>query len=66
LALVDADEHSKVNGWAYQVQNQDEEDSLRVYETGVYEVVRCTIESTDEPEVKVQGLTFRLAEGLFR
>lgn len=60
LALVDADEYSKVDGWAYQVKNQNEEDSLRVYETGVYEVVRCTVKLMYE-EVMVQGLTFRLA-----
>ncbi|KAM0479031.1 hypothetical protein ACHAPX_005010 [Trichoderma viride] len=65
LSLVDADEDSKVDGWAYQIKNQDEEDSLRVYETGVYEVVRCTIEFANETDVNVQGLTFRLVDGLF-
>ncbi|PNP37670.1 hypothetical protein TGAMA5MH_10438 [Trichoderma gamsii] len=65
LSLVDAGEHSKVDGWAYQIKNQDEEDSLRVYETGVYEVVRCTIELANKPDAKVQGLTFRLVDGLF-
>ncbi|KAL7973227.1 hypothetical protein HDV63DRAFT_368076 [Trichoderma sp. SZMC 28014] len=59
LALEDADESSRVDGWAYQVRSQNEEDSLRVYETGVYEVVRCTIEFGNETDVKVQGLTFR-------
>lgn len=61
LGLMDADEHSKVDGWAYQVQNQSEEDSLRVYETGKYKVVRCTIELMDEQGIFIQGLTFRLA-----
>lgn len=61
LALVDADEHSKVDGWAYQVKNQNEEDSLRVYETGKYEVVRCTIELMDGEGAFIHGLTFRLA-----
>ncbi|KAL6907331.1 hypothetical protein GGI43DRAFT_421019 [Trichoderma evansii] len=61
LALVDADERSKVDGWAYQVKNQNEEDSLRVYETGIYEVVRCTMELMDEQAVFIKGLTFRLA-----
>lgn len=65
LALKDADEFSTVDGWAYQVRNQNEEDSLRVYETGVYEVVRCTIEFRNELDGKVQGLTFRLVDGLF-
>lgn len=61
LALVDADEHSKVEGWTYQVKDQNEEDSLRVYETGMYEVVRCTMALKYEPKFFIQGLTFRLA-----
>lgn len=64
LSLVDADELSEVGGWAYQIKNQDEEDSIRVYETGVYEVVRCTIELVNESDARVQGLTFRLVDGL--
>lgn len=40
LALADADEHSKVNGWTYQVVAQDEDS----YEMGAYEVFRCKIE----------------------
>lgn len=65
MSLVDADELSEVGGWAYQIKNQDEEDLIRVYETGVYEVVRCTIELVNGSDAKVQGLTFRLVEGLF-
>ncbi|KAL9476270.1 hypothetical protein ACSS6W_006111 [Trichoderma asperelloides] len=61
LALVDAEQQSKVDGWAYQVKNQNEEDSLRVYETGIYEVARCTMELMDEEKIFIQGLTFRLA-----
>ncbi|RFU73021.1 oxidoreductase domain containing [Trichoderma arundinaceum] len=61
LALVDADEHSIVDGWAYLVKSQSEEDSLRVYETGKYEVVRCTIEFANENGGVIHGLTFRLA-----
>ncbi|PTB38616.1 hypothetical protein M441DRAFT_146048 [Trichoderma asperellum CBS 433.97] len=60
-ALVDAEQQSKVDGWAYLVKNQHEEDSLRVYETGIYEVVRCTMELMDEKQIFIQGLTFRLA-----
>lgn len=60
LVLVDADECSVVDGWAYQVQNQDQEDSLRVYETGKYEVVRCTMKFEDDEDL-IHGLTFRLA-----
>ncbi|KAH6606088.1 oxidoreductase domain containing [Trichoderma cornu-damae] len=63
LALVDADGRSTVGGWAYQVKNQNEEDSLRVYETRRYEVVRCNIEFIDGNGNggSVHGLTFRLA-----
>ncbi|KAL7934412.1 hypothetical protein V8C35DRAFT_302515 [Trichoderma chlorosporum] len=61
LGLVDAGEGSKVYGWAYQVKSQSEEDSLRVYETGKYEVVRCTMEFIDGDGSRIQGLTFRLA-----
>ncbi|KAL7795533.1 hypothetical protein V8C43DRAFT_314541 [Trichoderma afarasin] len=60
LGLVDADEGSKVCGWAYKVKSQSEEDSLRVYETGKYEVVRCTMEFMDGDGSVIQGLTFRL------
>ncbi|KAJ4856964.1 gamma-glutamyl cyclotransferase, AIG2-like domain-containing protein [Trichoderma breve] len=60
LGLVDADEGSKVYGWAYKVKSQSEEDSLRVYETGKYEVVRCTMEFMDGDGAVIQGLTFRL------
>ncbi|OTA01314.1 hypothetical protein A9Z42_0016260 [Trichoderma parareesei] len=63
LALVDADQESVVDSWAYQVKSQAEEDSLRVYETGKYEVVRCTMEFIGEDVSSVQGLTFRLARG---
>ncbi|PNP59087.1 hypothetical protein THARTR1_01335 [Trichoderma harzianum] len=61
LALVDADEDSTVDGCAYQVKDQNQEDSLRVYETGKYEAVRCTMELLDGDGRFLQGLTFRLA-----
>ncbi|KAL7816797.1 hypothetical protein V8C44DRAFT_347831 [Trichoderma aethiopicum] len=64
LALVDADEGSVVDGWAYQVKDRAEEDSFRVYETGMYEVVRCMMEILGEEEGVVHGLTFRLAKGI--
>ncbi|KAL7941551.1 hypothetical protein V8C42DRAFT_178031 [Trichoderma barbatum] len=60
-ALVDADECSTVDGWAYQVNNQSQEDLLRVYETGRYEVVRCTMELLGGDGGFLRGLTFRLA-----
>ncbi|UKZ82691.1 hypothetical protein TrVFT333_010486 [Trichoderma virens FT-333] len=60
LGLVDASEGSRVCGWAYQVKSRSEEDSLRVYETNKYEVVRCTMELMDGDGGVIQGLTFRL------
>ncbi|KAL7817782.1 hypothetical protein V8C26DRAFT_397912 [Trichoderma gracile] len=65
LALVDGDGDSTVDGWAYQVKDQHEEDSLRVYETGKYEVVRCMIEVLDGQRDFLKGLTFRLAKSSF-
>lgn len=55
-ALVDAERHARVDGWAYAVQSQEHEDALRYYETDKYEVVRCTIYTTHGPQA---GLTFR-------
>ncbi|TRX90956.1 hypothetical protein FHL15_008161 [Xylaria flabelliformis] len=45
-----------VHGAAFLVQDQDQEDTLRCYETEKYEVVRCEIDMRDK---KVKGLTFR-------
>lgn len=47
-----------VHGHAFLVQDQDQEEALRCYETDKYEVVRCEISMGDED---VRGLTFRFA-----
>ncbi|KAK5991362.1 hypothetical protein PT974_09643 [Cladobotryum mycophilum] len=59
LGLVDADENSTVDGWAYLVTTGDEEDALRAYETDKYDVVRCSMEFVGEDSL-VPALTFRL------
>lgn len=65
-------ESARVPGWVYQVQNKDDENSLRLHMTEKYEVVRCTIEIPNDGCTAgagknrcrtVQGLTFRLARG---
>ncbi|RDW75383.1 hypothetical protein BP6252_06525 [Coleophoma cylindrospora] len=55
-ALVDGPESSSVHGSAYQVLTREHEEFLRLFETDMYEVVRCTI-STDFGNL--QGCTFR-------
>ncbi|KAK4171511.1 hypothetical protein QBC36DRAFT_391067 [Triangularia setosa] len=62
-ALIDAPpqlDHNKaiIDGYAFTVENSMQEDALCGYETGKYEVVRCTIELPEEGQV-VEGLTFR-------
>jgi hypothetical protein len=60
-ALVRAEEGgTPVEGWAYLVKSQDEEDALRYYETERYMVVRCDIEFTNGRTAakRVPGLTF--------
>ena len=51
-----------MDGWAYKVLSQEQEDALRMYETAKYEVVRVAIAiiggSCTE---RVQGCTFRFA-----
>ncbi|KAI1744675.1 hypothetical protein F4680DRAFT_233339 [Xylaria scruposa] len=54
-ALIDRP-GSIVHGAAFLVQDQDQEDTLRCYETEKYEVVRCEIDMGKE---KIKGLTFR-------
>ncbi|KAI0114544.1 hypothetical protein GGR51DRAFT_450234 [Nemania sp. FL0031] len=54
-ALVDSP-GSVVNGHAFLIQSQDQEEALRCYETDKYEVVRCELNLGSE---KVRGLTFR-------
>ncbi|KAI0880791.1 uncharacterized protein GGS22DRAFT_197360 [Annulohypoxylon maeteangense] len=56
-ALVDAfDDRAEVQGHAFLVQSQEEEDSLQLYETDKYDVVRCEIHMDDQ---RIRGLTFR-------
>ncbi|KAI0545604.1 hypothetical protein F4679DRAFT_599344 [Xylaria curta] len=45
-----------VHGAAFLVEDKDQEDTLRCYETEKYEVVRCELDMGDK---KVKGLTFR-------
>ncbi|KAH3944824.1 hypothetical protein HBI56_149980 [Parastagonospora nodorum] len=53
---------SHVDGWAYKVSFQEQEDALRMYETAKYEIVRVAIEVTGGSGTKrVQGCTFRFA-----
>ncbi|KAH7398362.1 hypothetical protein BKA66DRAFT_565975 [Pyrenochaeta sp. MPI-SDFR-AT-0127] len=61
-ALVDSP-GSQVDGWAYEVLSQDQEDILRMYETAKYEVVRVDITLNESPlgGRVVQGCTFRFA-----
>ncbi|KAI4726453.1 hypothetical protein E4T49_05808 [Aureobasidium sp. EXF-10728] len=59
-ALVNSSSDSRVDGHAFMVQSEDKERALRLYETNMYEVVRCDIwlSGTSMP---VKGLTFRLS-----
>lgn len=60
-ALVDDFSGGQVQGYGFLVQDQQAEDALRYYETGVYEVVRCDIhlETPGGGFNRVKGLTFR-------
>ncbi|SMR48119.1 unnamed protein product [Zymoseptoria tritici ST99CH_1A5] len=53
-----------VEGSAYLVQSECREDSLRIYETKAYEVVRCLIEFADGSEILGCTFRFRNAESL--
>lgn len=57
-AVTDGDEHDIAEGGAFLVEDAEQEDSLRFFETDMYEVVRCRIEMVDEDEI-VPGLVFR-------
>ncbi|CAG9981034.1 unnamed protein product [Clonostachys byssicola] len=63
-ALVDDFGGGRVHGHGFLVQNKEEEDALRYYETGAYEVVRCEIylETRDGMNM-AKGLTFRFIGG---
>ncbi|KAI4715706.1 hypothetical protein E4T48_08118 [Aureobasidium sp. EXF-10727] len=51
---------SRVDGHAFMIQSEDQERALRLYETKMYEIVRCDI-WLSERSMPVKGLTFRLA-----
>ncbi|KJX97932.1 hypothetical protein TI39_contig452g00012 [Zymoseptoria brevis] len=53
-----------VEGSAYLVQSESREDSLRIYETKAYEVVRCLIVLADVSEVLGCTFRFRNSESL--
>ncbi|THW58800.1 hypothetical protein D6D19_10355 [Aureobasidium pullulans] len=59
-ALVDSEVEARVDGWAFLVESEEQELKLRVYETRMYEVVRCDVWLVGGDRV-VKGLTFRAA-----
>ncbi|THX80911.1 hypothetical protein D6D05_04352 [Aureobasidium pullulans] len=59
-ALVDSEVEARVDGWAFLVESEEQELKLRVYETRMYEVIRCDIWLVGGGGV-VKGLTFRAA-----
>ncbi|KAJ9604816.1 hypothetical protein H2200_010931 [Cladophialophora chaetospira] len=59
-AIVDAEPDARVDGWAFLVQSEEQEDALRFYEKEKYEVVRCRIfMDRDGGEDEVNGLISR-------
>lgn len=60
-ALVDGTDDDIVHGSAYQVQDRESEESLLLYETEKYEVIRCVIRSANR---SFSGLTFRFVGSL--
>ena len=59
-ALVDASPEHIVHGHVFEVQDENQEQALRSYETARYEVVRCAIHI--EGGKVIQGLTFRFVD----
>lgn len=55
-ALLNGPETSRIEGSAYQVASEEDEDALREYETNAYEVVKCSIVMNG---CVVDGRTFR-------
>jgi hypothetical protein len=60
-ALVNGPAAARIDGWAFHVISREYEDVLRLYETEVFEVVRCSITMKDKPDIVVKGLVFRFA-----
>ena len=57
-ALVDGPADARVDGMAFEVWDEEQEDTLRVYETEAYEVVRCCID-VGGGKKRLRGCTFR-------
>ena len=57
-ALVDGPSSSTVDGTAYELRSREHEQALRLYETSIYEVVRCNI-LMEGGKQEVKGCTFR-------
>lgn len=60
-ALIDGPPSSNVQGSAFLVRSREHEDTLRSYETCIYEVVRCAIALENDKEEILNGCTFRFA-----
>lgn len=60
-ALKNGPPTATVNGWAYIVTSEEDEEQLRYFETDSYEVVRCDILRADTGET-IRGLTFRFCD----
>lgn len=58
-AVIHGEEDYVVDGGAFLVEDAEQEDSLRFFETDMYEVVRCQIEMLDGQQDVVPGLVFR-------
>jgi hypothetical protein len=56
-ALIDGPSSAIVDGWAYEVCSEEEEEQFRYYETGQNEAVRCDILMVDSGDT-AKGLTF--------
>ena len=58
-ALVDGAPGDVVDGFAYEITTREREEAMRVYETEIYEVVRCGIFVEGEGGGWRKGLTSR-------
>ena len=56
-ALIDASNDDVIEGFAFEVKSAEQEESLRLYETAKYEVVRCEIQFIEGSRT-VMGCTF--------
>lgn len=58
-AIADGSDEDIVEGGAFLVKNAQQEDSLKFFETDMYEIVRCRIRMSDGLREEVPGLVFR-------